>query len=152
MKIYLDNCCFNRPYDDQNYREIAADTDAKLAIQTGIKTGKIMLVWSSILDFENSANSEKQIQREIFTWRSLASEIIIINEPIIARGKEFETLGFSKKDALHISCAIAAECDYFVTVDKGIIKKRDYIAGIAIKSAIEAKKLLEGENADGHRN
>ena len=33
MRIYLDNCCFNRPYDDQSQLRISLETQAKLYIQ-----------------------------------------------------------------------------------------------------------------------
>ena len=56
MKIYLDNCCFNRPYDDQSNIRIRLETEAKSYIQNLIKEGKVRLVWSYILDFENAQN------------------------------------------------------------------------------------------------
>ena len=56
MLIYLDNCCFNRPFDDQLQIKIRLETEAKLVIQEGIKTGDYLLAWSYILDFENSEN------------------------------------------------------------------------------------------------
>ena len=58
MKIYLDNCCFNRPYDDQTYLPVRLETEAKLEIQAKIKSGHLSLGWSYILDFENSENNE----------------------------------------------------------------------------------------------
>jgi uncharacterized protein (DUF433 family) len=36
MVIYLDNCCFNRPYDDQSHSTIFLETQAKLGIQENI--------------------------------------------------------------------------------------------------------------------
>ena len=33
MKIYLDNCCFNRPFDEQSWIRIMLETEAKLRIQ-----------------------------------------------------------------------------------------------------------------------
>jgi len=33
MRIYLDNCCYNRPFDDQNQLSVRLETEAKLAIQ-----------------------------------------------------------------------------------------------------------------------
>ena len=56
MKIYLDNCCFNRPFDDQKQLRIKLETEAKLDIQKRIVQGKIELAWSYILDLENEAN------------------------------------------------------------------------------------------------
>ena len=42
MKVYLDNCCYNRPYDDQSYLRISLESQAKLYVQhliraTGVK-------------------------------------------------------------------------------------------------------------------
>jgi predicted nucleic acid-binding protein len=36
------------------------------------------------------------------------------------------------KDALHLSCAIAAECEYFVTTDDEILKRGKNVEGIAV--------------------
>jgi hypothetical protein len=36
IKMYLDNCCFNRPYDDQQQIRIKLETKAKLHIQQQI--------------------------------------------------------------------------------------------------------------------
>ena len=32
MRIYLDMCCFNRPYDDQSQARIRIETEAKVLI------------------------------------------------------------------------------------------------------------------------
>ena len=37
VKIYLDNCCFNRPFDDQTQIKIHLETQAKLYIQAKIQ-------------------------------------------------------------------------------------------------------------------
>jgi hypothetical protein len=45
MKIYLDNCCFNRPFDDQSQLRILLESEAKLKIQENIRAGKFELIW-----------------------------------------------------------------------------------------------------------
>ncbi len=50
MRIYLDNCCFNRPFDDQSQLRIRIETEAKLYVQDLIRQGTLTLVWSYILD------------------------------------------------------------------------------------------------------
>ena len=52
LKVYLDNCCFNRPYDNQNNLLVFMETEAKLFIQDLIHSEKLMLVWSFVLDYE----------------------------------------------------------------------------------------------------
>ena len=38
---------------------------------------------------------------------------------------EIKSVGLHDKDSLHISCAIYANCDYFITTDDNIIKYKD---------------------------
>ena len=56
MRVYLDNCCFNRPFDDQSQARIRLESEAKLEIQQRIKDRGIELAWSYVLDYENQAN------------------------------------------------------------------------------------------------
>jgi hypothetical protein len=43
MRIYLDNCCFNRPFDDQSQTRVRLEAEAKLEIQRRIKDKAIEL-------------------------------------------------------------------------------------------------------------
>ena len=63
MRVYLDNCSYNRPYDDQSQMRIHLETQAKLHIQDMIRQEKIELVTSYVLDFENSNN--RSIQKKM---------------------------------------------------------------------------------------
>lgn len=44
MKLYFDNCCFNRPFDDQSQLKIHLESQAKLFIQHKILSKKYELV------------------------------------------------------------------------------------------------------------
>lgn len=41
MRVYLDMCCYNRPYDDQSQLKVAMEAESKLHIQTLIKDEKL---------------------------------------------------------------------------------------------------------------
>ena len=56
MRVYLDNCCYNRPYDDQTQMRISLEAQAKLHVQGLIKEGEYELVASYMLMYENSRN------------------------------------------------------------------------------------------------
>ena len=73
MKIYLDNCCFNRPFDDQKQLRIKLETEAKLNIQERILQKEIELAWSYILGFENESNPFEQRSLAIRGWKNHAS-------------------------------------------------------------------------------
>ncbi len=56
MKVYLDNCCYNRPYDDQRNLPNSLEAQAKLHIQMLIKEKKVQQASSFVLEYENSCN------------------------------------------------------------------------------------------------
>jgi predicted nucleic acid-binding protein len=132
LLIYLDNCCFNRPYDDQTHEKIYLETDAKLKIQERIKNKEINLVWSYMLDFENNANLDIIVKKAIIKWKKLSKIDIIETESLLIKAEEISQLGIDSKDSIHISCAIKANVDFFITTDYNLIKKGVKIKDIAI--------------------
>ena len=132
MKIYLDNCCFNRPFDDQSQIRIRLESEAKLRIQDDLVEEKFELVWSYILDAENRANPFEERMNAISDWKKQATEVIKENKKILDKAKKLKEIGLSSKDALHISCAISAKCKYFLTTDDKILNKNNLIKEIII--------------------
>ena len=45
---------------------------------------------------------------------------------------ELEELGVKSKDALHVACAIYAQCEYFLTTDDALLGKGKAIPEIKI--------------------
>ena len=89
MKIYLDNCCFNRPFDDQSQLRVRLESEAKLKIQEDIRAGSYELVWSYILDYENNKNPFEERKNQISNWRQYAKEDIEENEALIGTATFF---------------------------------------------------------------
>ena len=124
-RIYLDNCCFNRPYDDQTQLMIYLETQAKLHVQGLVLEKKIELVWSFILTFENSRNIFEAKKTAISQWENVSSSFVEKSEEIRFIAKEIMTAGIEAADAVHVACAIAGNCHYFITVDKRLLKYKD---------------------------
>ena len=122
MKIYLDNCCYNRPFDDQTQMKIHLETQAKLYIQSKIKDGSYELVWSYILDYENGKNPYEEKRLAIAPWKSIASFCISEEtEEILMFAEQKKKKGIKTFDALHISCAVFAHYEYYLTTDKKLL-------------------------------
>ncbi len=121
MKIYLDNCCFNRPFDDQSQLKIHLETQAKLFIQDKIKSGVYKLIWSYILEYENSKNPFEEKKNAIAPWRNIACEFIKENEEILKYAESMVKRGIKAFDALHISTAVYAKCDYYIATDRKLL-------------------------------
>ena len=52
MRVYLDNCCYNRPFDIQTDVRIHLETVAKMRVQALMHSGAVEYVWSDALDYE----------------------------------------------------------------------------------------------------
>ena len=123
MRLYLDNCCFNRPFDDQTQLKINLEAQAKLTVQQMILIGKHTLVWSYMLEYENKQNPYEIRKNSIVKWKELAECNILENEAVLSIAEFLLEQGIKAKDAIHIACACVAESDYFLTTDIGILKK-----------------------------
>ena len=77
VKVYLDNCCFNRPFDDQKQIRIRIETEAKLYIQLKIAQKELFLAWSYILDYENSVNPYPDRKVIIEKWKSRSFKMLL---------------------------------------------------------------------------
>ncbi len=112
MKIYLDNCCFNRPYDDQSQIRIRLESECILHIQDWISKNRLQLAWSYVPDFENDANPFAERKISIEKWKENAVTDVVQHPGIIENADRLAGFGIKSKDSLHIACAIHAECDY----------------------------------------
>ena len=139
-RVYLDNCCFNRPYDDQSYLTTYLEAETKLFVQTRILLGNFELAWSYVMDFENSVNPYEERKNTIAKWRNIAIIDIGVSDEIVALGNTIMLKSIKKKDALHLACAIKAERDYFLTTDKKVLNK-DLSEIIVINPLDFARKL-----------
>jgi len=135
IRVYLDNCAYNRPYDNQNDISIRLESEAKLFIQEKIKDKKIDLVWSSMNSFENNDNPSPEKRERIIVWKDIAVEYCRLNESILKKALELETQNIRAKDAIHIAIAIYSQCGYFITTDKKILNKK--IDGITVLNPLD---------------
>ncbi len=125
-KVYLDNCCYNRPYDDQKQLRISLETQAKMAIQKAISKGEIELVTSVMLYYENGRNTNKKVERAVSDFMArYGSEYVPENiEEVWEIQAVIESAGLKAADAFHVACAVYSHCDYFITTDDRILKYR----------------------------
>ncbi len=124
MRIYLDNCCYNRPYDDQTSIKISLETQAKLAIQEMVKLGKYALVSSETLEYEVDASpysSQVQIIKGFIQENTSFYVGKRKRDDVEKLAIEITQTGVKYYDACHVASAIIADCEYFVTVDKRLL-------------------------------
>lgn len=127
----MDNCCLNRPFDDQSNLRIHLEAEAIKTIIRLVEQQKWDLVSSKVLKFEISKIADESRRKELMLMESLAGEVVQINTQIGVRANEFERLGIQSFDALHLACS-ENNADILLTVDDRLIKKAQTINNLNI--------------------
>lgn len=67
MKLYLDLCVYNRPFDYQGHDRVALETSIFTYILEKMETGAYILVASDALTYENNKNPDNVKSSRIAT-------------------------------------------------------------------------------------
>ena len=144
MRIYLDNCCYTRTFDDQKQIKVRNETESIIKIQEKIISKDIELATSFILHYENNQKIDEDHKNKIDNFYRTYRTIYIgieFTDKLRNIVKEIMSTGIKVKDSYNIACAILANCDYFITVDKRLTKyESDKIKTI---NPIDFIKILE---------
>jgi predicted nucleic acid-binding protein len=119
MKLYLDTCCYNRPYDDQTQERIHLEGEAILAIISKCEQAGNVIVGSPALEIEieQIGNIEKQEKIKIFYAQTINKKIEY-NVDILKRVKELsEQSRIRTLDKFHLIFAEYAGADILLTTD-----------------------------------
>ena len=122
MKIYLDNCCLQRPLDNKAQLRIALEAQAILSVLSLCMIGEVSLVSSKILQFEVGRNPNSQRRVYASEILAIAVEEVRLTDIVVKRAKEFEARGFKALDSLHLASAEAHSVDFFCTCDDRFLK------------------------------
>ena len=125
MRIYLDSCCYNRPYDDQTNITNSLETQAKLTIQECIRLDRYELCTSAALYHEIDASPYVSQSDVIRTFIQNCTSLYVgeeMKDEVESLASEIMETGVKYYDACHVASAILAGCDYFITVDKRLLK------------------------------
>jgi len=125
LKVFLDMCCYNRPYDPQEQVRIQLETVAKLHLQEAIREQKLELVSSYTLDYEISNVPDNDRRETINRYiREYSNEYLGIENSVQVEKltKELMGTGLKEQDAGHVASAILSKCDYFITTYIRLLK------------------------------
>lgn len=125
MRVYLDMCCYNRPYDDQSQIKVSLETQAKLHIQDLIQKKRLDLVGSYMLRYECGQNPYEMRRNAIMQFIDTHTAAYVGLErrkEIEAIAKRIMDTGVKFKDACHVASAVYANCEYFISTDKRLLK------------------------------
>lgn len=128
VKIYLDVCCLNRPFDDQTQERIRLEAEAILLILTQNQKDEIIWVSSEIVTLEVRQNPDAEGVRRVNLLLQSAQQEIVFGTAEQLRATELEALGFHAFDAMHLACAESGQVDCFLTTDDKLLRRAQRFA------------------------
>ncbi|MCM1212576.1 MAG: PIN domain-containing protein [Blautia sp.] len=118
MTIYLDNCCYNRPFDNQLQERIHLESETILTILKMGQMNKIVIVGSEILEFEINQMQDENKKRKVLGLYQVVNKRILYTEDIKNRSADIMRISRIRTfDSLHIAAAEAANAEILLTTD-----------------------------------
>lgn len=121
MKIYLDCCCLNRPFDVLLDDVVRMEAEAVITVIDRCENGGWELFTSDVLfdEIDNNPNLARK-QKVLMLYQSAKGHIELTTR-ILARAKQLESFNIKAYDALHIASAEAGGVNVFLTTDRKLI-------------------------------
>lgn len=123
MRIYLDTCCLNRPFDDQSQARVHDESEAILSIINRSRNVGNILVGSAIvlLEIEQIVDIDKR--DKILALYACIDEEIEYNETIKKKAAIIQgDASIQSLDSLHLASAEYGYVDIFLTTDDKLVK------------------------------
>ena len=130
MKIYLDSCSLQRPFDDKGQIRIVLEAEAILYVIALCEANQLELLSSEVLIFETKRIPNIIRRENVFEILKLAQKVIMLNDDIENHAKKLIKTGLKPLDALHLAAASHESADFFCTSDDKFLKKAKGIEGI----------------------
>lgn len=147
MVLYLDNSFLNRPFDNPDIEHHRLEAEILFFIIELIREGKVSIVNSSAITYENSLNPFED--RKVFIKETLrhASIYQTLNEDIKKRAILLvEKRKLSPIGSLHLATAEQVGVDFFITCDYNLIKK--YQGKTQVVTPLEFLTFYENSNSN----
>ncbi len=122
MRIYLDVCCLNRPFDDQTQDRIHLESEAVILILKHVRSGNWEWISSEAVDFEVRQTPDVERRRRVESLIRYADRTILIETSIVKRASELKEIGSGAYDALHLACAEHSNASVFLTTDDKLLR------------------------------
>jgi predicted nucleic acid-binding protein len=123
LKIYIDNCCYNRPFDDHSQERIYLESEAVLSILKRVEKQQFELFGSPVLQLEISRMRDDDKQQKVRNLYHLVNKEIAYTSEVKKRSEEIMSLSNIRSfDSLHIAIAEQENIDVLLTTDDKLEK------------------------------
>ena len=122
VRLYLDNCCYHRPFDDLTQKRIEQEADAVNLILSLSKQGIVNIVSSVFVDMEMNRTPNAVKRRKVLEIYRY-DEYHELNTEIKNVARLFQSYGLKPFDSLHLAVAETQQVDCLLTTDDDFIKQ-----------------------------
>ena len=118
MIIYLDNCCYNRPFDDQTQERIHLESEVILTVLKMGQMKRVIIAGSEVLELEIRRMRDENKKLRVLDLYKVADMHIPYTDKIRKRSAEIMSVSQIRTfDSLHIATAEEARADVLLTTD-----------------------------------
>ena len=143
MKLYLDNCCYNRPFDDQSQERIYLESEAILSILKRGERQQFKILGSPILKLEMNQMRDEDKKQKVRNIYQVIHEEIPYTKEVRTRSEEIMKLSKIRSfDSLHIAIAESTNADFLLTTDDKLEKMASHL-DLKVKVQNPLKFVLE---------
>jgi len=125
MRLYLDVCCLNRPFDDQSVVRNRLEAEAVFLIIRRCRGQIWTWLSSSAIDYEIRRTPDLQRRALLTALSCEAHEFIGLSAAVEKHGRHFKESGFHRLDALHLALAAVGRADAFLTTDDRLLRRAE---------------------------
>jgi predicted nucleic acid-binding protein len=122
MKIYLDACCLNRPFDDQRQARVRLEAEAISLILQKLHQREWEWIGSDVLVYELGQTEDVERKERLLLLAGQSHQVVEITEKILTQAEKLVASGFDSYDAIHLASAENAKVDVFLTTDDNMQK------------------------------
>lgn len=143
MRIYLDCCSLQRPFDDKSQPRIAVEAEAVLVILALCESDHLKLIFSKALLFEIDRIPDQVRKDDALAILKIANETVEMTAELEALARRLKASGLKPLDALHLASASTSKADYFCTCDDKFFKKAKSIEKLNTKVVSPTELVME---------
>ena len=122
MKIYLDACCLNRPFDDQRQARVRLEAEAISLTLQKLHQREWEWIGSDVLVYELGQTEDVERKERLLLLAGQSHQVVAMTEKILTQAEKLVASGFDSYDAIHLASAENAKVDVFLTTDDNMQK------------------------------
>jgi predicted nucleic acid-binding protein len=139
LRLYLDRCALQRPFDDRSQLRVATEAEAVLKLIEFFEASDLALLSSGALLFEVGRIKAPARHDYCLDLLGRCSDFVAFTNTIREQANSYSEEGIKSMDALHLASAVAGEATYFCSCDDQFLSR----ARMAETGLTKAVSVLE---------